>query len=216
MKPHPVKPRRARNPFHEAPEETDPAVPPEGGKGAPYGFEEHGQRPGPDGTRDLDKTKDEAKRGSSQVFVRSAVEPAHSPRSSPAEPRGEPSSAVRLEMPTPSRRAEDQGDPRTADERLLDDVSEYLFMGDVDTTDIDVTVAGADVMLTGSVTSEELKQHLEHLVSAVPGVAHVDCQVRVKLIAHRPRAMPVRLESPAARPSWPNQFTTSWASPPTR
>ncbi|MDP3501191.1 MAG: BON domain-containing protein [Myxococcales bacterium] len=209
MKPHPVKPRRARNPFHEAPEEPDPAAPPEGGKGAPYGFEEHGQRPGPDGTRDLDTTKGEAKRGFSHVFVRSAVEPAHAPR-------GQPSSAPRVATPTPSRRAEDHGDTRTADERLLDDVSEYLFMGDVDATDIDVTVAGADVTLTGSVTSEELKQHLEHLVSAVPGVAHVECQVRVKLIAHRPRAMPVRLESPTARPSWPNQFTTSWASPPTR
>lgn len=216
MKPHQPKPRRARNPFHEAPEEPDPTAPPEGGKGAPYGFEEHGQRPGPDGTRDLDKAASAAKGTSSQVFVRSAVEPAHRPWSSPVELRGEPSSAVRFEAPTPGRRAEDEGDTRTADERLLDDVSEYLFMGDVDTTDINVTVAGADVTLTGSVTSEELKQHLEHLVSAVPGVAHVDCQVRVKLIAHRPRAMPVRLESPMARPSWPNQFTTSWASPPTR
>ncbi|MDP1922296.1 MAG: BON domain-containing protein [Myxococcales bacterium] len=201
MKPHQQKPRRARNPFHENPEEPDPAAPPEGGKGEPYGFEEHGQRPGPDGTRDLDKDAFEAKGTSSQIFLRSAVAPARAPRS---------------ETPTPDRRAEDEGDTRTADERLLDDVSEYLFMGDLDTTDIDVTVAGADVTLTGTVTSEELKQNLEHLVSAVPGVAHVECQVRVKLIAHRPRAMPVRVDSPIARPSWPNQFTTSWASPPTR
>lgn len=201
MKPHQQKPRRARNPFHEAPEEPDAATPPEGGKGAPYGFEEHGQRPGPDGTRDLDEAAFEAKGTSSQIFLRSAVAPTGAPRS---------------EVPVPRRRAEDEGDARTADEKLLDDVSEYLFMGDLDTTDINVTVHGGEATLTGTVTSEELKQNLEHLVSAVPGVAHVECQVRVKLIAHRPRAMPVRLESPAARPSWPNQFTTSWASPPTR
>lgn len=212
MKTHHQKSRRARNPFHEAPEELDVEAPPEGGKGEPYGFEEHGQRPGPDGTRDLDHDAFMAQRTSSQIFLRSEMAPASAPRPSPAQPRSE----GRSEMQTPNRRAEDQRDTRTGDERLLDDVSEYLFMGDLDTTDINVTVAGADVTLTGTVTSEELKQNLEHLVAAVPGVEHVECQVRVKQIAHRPRAVPIRVESPTARPSWPNQFTTSWASPPTR
>ena len=211
MKPDQLKPRRAHNPFHDDPEAPDFDAPPEGGNGEPYGFEEHGQRPGPDGTRDLDHDAFVAQRTSSQIFLRSeALAPG--PRPSPARPRG----AERSETQTPSRRAEDEGDARTADEKLLDDVSEHLFMGDLDTTDINLSVTGADVTLTGSVSSEELKQNLEHLVAAVPGVAHVECQVRVKQIAHRPRAVPTRVESPTARPSWPNQFTTSWASPPSR
>lgn len=213
MKPHSLKPRRARNPFHEAPVQLDASAPPEGGEGTPYGFEEHGQRHGPpiEGRHDFDQDEFEAQGTSRQLFLRREPDAADASLRHPDE-----AAASTTPAPGVERRAEDEGDTRTADQRLRDDISEYLFMGDLDTTDIDLRVEGAAVTLTGSVSSQELKRNLEHLVAAVPGVATVDCQVRVKQPAHRPRSVPIRSGPPMPQPSWPNQFTTTWASPPSR
>jgi len=194
-------PRRASNPFHEAPDEPD--APPKDSEVARRlsGFEEHGERRGPSAydLRNFEHDELEAK----GLFLRGAPVAEDAPQPPPV-------------VPGTQRRAEDEGDTRTADQRLLDDVSEYLFMGDLDTTDLELTVASGTVTLTGTVSSQAASRNLEQLVSAVPGVTRVESQLKVSRPARQPRTMPVRAEPPAAQPSWPNQFTTTWASPPTR
>jgi hypothetical protein len=68
-----------------------------------------------------------------------------------------------------------------SDERIREDVCERLSEeGEVDASDIEVTVAGAEVTLDGEVDGKEEGRLAEELAEGTPGVRHVNNNLRVK------------------------------------
>jgi osmotically-inducible protein OsmY len=68
-----------------------------------------------------------------------------------------------------------------SDERIREDVSDRI-MDDphVDGSDIELTVSGGEVTLTGTVSSRGEKRRAEDLAESVSGVTHVQNNLRVQ------------------------------------
>ncbi len=74
-----------------------------------------------------------------------------------------------------------------SDERIHEDVCERLTEhGDVDARDIEVTVAGAEVTLSGTVPSRGQKRLAEDVADAVSGVIEVHNRLRIQRSAEPP------------------------------
>jgi osmotically-inducible protein OsmY len=68
-----------------------------------------------------------------------------------------------------------------SDERIREDVSDRLMEDRyVDATDIEVTIAGAEVTLSGTVASREAKRRAENIAADVLGVKDVQNRLRVQ------------------------------------
>ena len=68
-----------------------------------------------------------------------------------------------------------------SDERLTEDINERLtYDDDVDASDVSVNVAAGEATLTGTVNSRAEKRRAEDLADDVPGVTHVQNNLRVK------------------------------------
>jgi hypothetical protein len=66
-------------------------------------------------------------------------------------------------------------------DRIREDVSDRLTDDwHVDATEIEVTVSGTEVTLTGTVTSREQRRRAEDIAESVSGVTHVQNNLRVK------------------------------------
>ncbi|MBZ6078170.1 BON domain-containing protein [Microvirga puerhi] len=84
------------------------------------------------------------------------------------------------------RRAENRGrGPKgyqRSDERIREDVNDRLTDDShVDASEIEVTVAGREVTLNGTVQSRFEKRHAEDIADSVSGVTHVQNNLRVQL-----------------------------------
>lgn len=67
-----------------------------------------------------------------------------------------------------------------SDERIREDVSDRLADDAyVDASDIDITVSGGEVTLTGTVDHRMVKRRAEDIAESVPGVRHVQNNLRV-------------------------------------
>ncbi|HVC30384.1 MAG TPA: BON domain-containing protein [Steroidobacteraceae bacterium] len=67
-----------------------------------------------------------------------------------------------------------------SDERLREDISERLMQARyIDSSDVTVEVAGAKVVLAGTVPERRMKHAIEDLVDACPGVQDIDNRIRV-------------------------------------
>lgn len=68
-----------------------------------------------------------------------------------------------------------------SDERIREDVCERLtYDWSVDASDVEVNVSKGEVTLTGSVESRHSKRRAEDIVDDIPGVRHVQNNLRVK------------------------------------
>lgn len=69
---------------------------------------------------------------------------------------------------------------KRSDERIREDVCERLgSQGEVDASEVEVQVQDGHVTLTGTVTHQRDKRHLEDLAEVVPGVQEVITELRV-------------------------------------
>jgi len=67
-----------------------------------------------------------------------------------------------------------------SDDRLKEDICERLYhSGDIDSSEVTVTVAEGKVVLDGTVSDRSMKYAMEDLVDNVPGVKDIDNRVRV-------------------------------------
>ena len=67
-----------------------------------------------------------------------------------------------------------------SDERIREDVCDRLTMhGDIDASNVEVEVVGAEVTMRGMVDSRSSRRLAEDVAEAVPGVRHVHNEVRV-------------------------------------
>jgi len=67
-----------------------------------------------------------------------------------------------------------------SDDRLKEDICERLdHSGDIDSSEVTVTVAEGKVVLDGTVSDRSMKYAMEDLVDNVPGVKDIDNRVRV-------------------------------------
>ena len=70
---------------------------------------------------------------------------------------------------------------KRSDERVLEDVSERLMQhGDIDASDIEVTVENGEVTLIGTVDSRWTKRHAAEIIDDMSGVHDVHNQLRVR------------------------------------
>jgi hypothetical protein len=87
----------------------------------------------------------------------------------------------RREQPEPRRYALGPKGYQRSDERLREDISERLMAAHhIDSSDVTVEVAGAKVVLDGTVPERRMKHAIEDLVDACPGVQDIDDKIRVK------------------------------------
>jgi len=80
---------------------------------------------------------------------------------------------------------------RRSDERIREDVCErFTAHGELDPTDVEVSVRGGEVRLSGTVSTRAQKRLAEDIVDAVFGVAEVHNHLRVRplLVDPRPQA----------------------------
>ena len=67
-----------------------------------------------------------------------------------------------------------------SDERLREDISERLMQaGDIDSSEVTVTVTAGKVTLEGTVPDRYMKHYIEDIVDVCPGVQDIDNRVRV-------------------------------------
>ena len=67
-----------------------------------------------------------------------------------------------------------------SDERLREDISERLMQArHLDSSDVTVEVAGAKVVLEGTVPERRMKHAIEDLTDACPGVQDIENRIRV-------------------------------------
>ena len=79
-----------------------------------------------------------------------------------------------------------------SDERITEDVHHRLTEDRfLDASDIEVTVSGREVTLSGTVNSREAKRHAEDCVDEVSGVEHVQNNLRVRKATnyHAPKVL---------------------------
>lgn len=70
---------------------------------------------------------------------------------------------------------------KRSDERIKEDVSDRIFqMNMVDSSDVEVSVKGGEVTLTGSVPNRIMKWQLENMIDSLGGVTEVHNQLRVR------------------------------------
>jgi len=68
-----------------------------------------------------------------------------------------------------------------SDERLREEICERLIQaGDIDSSDVTVTVSNCRVTLEGTVPDRYMKHEIEDLVDAAPGVQDIDNRIRVE------------------------------------
>jgi len=85
---------------------------------------------------------------------------------------------------------------RRSDERIRDDINDRLTDNDwLDASDVDVSVSGGEVTLSGMVESRHAKRLAEDIAEAVSGVTHVQNNLRVQ------RGWEVGMGSPAVSTS---------------
>lgn len=83
-----------------------------------------------------------------------------------------------------------------SDERLREDISERLMQaGDIDSSDVTVSVVAGKVTLEGTVPDRHMKHAIEDLADACPGVQDVDNKIRVERYAESEDAPRSRAES---------------------
>ncbi|KAA0595804.1 hypothetical protein J2848_002993 [Azospirillum lipoferum] len=69
---------------------------------------------------------------------------------------------------------------RRSDERILEDINERLTDDhQIDASDIGVRVEGGEVTLSGTVTDRAARRRAEDIAESVPGVGHVQNDLRV-------------------------------------
>jgi osmotically-inducible protein OsmY len=67
-----------------------------------------------------------------------------------------------------------------SDERITEDINEKLYQDDyVDASNIEVSVSGGEVTLSGTVESRNVKRHAEDLAESVTGVKNVQNNLKV-------------------------------------
>jgi osmotically-inducible protein OsmY len=72
-----------------------------------------------------------------------------------------------------------------SDDRIREDINDRLTDDYyVDATDVDVTVSGTEVTLSGTVDNREAKRRAEDIAEAVSGVSHVQNNLRVRQQQH--------------------------------
>ncbi|HEY2734009.1 MAG TPA: BON domain-containing protein [Polyangiales bacterium] len=87
---------------------------------------------------------------------------------------------------------------RRADTRIAEDVNDRLMLhGEIDPTDIEVSVADGTVQLSGMVESRFEKRLAERIADSVAGVVDVDNRLRIGSIDHSG-------DVPAAQPGLPH------------
>jgi osmotically-inducible protein OsmY len=69
---------------------------------------------------------------------------------------------------------------RRSDDRIKEDVNDRLSEGYLDATEIDVSVSGSEVVLTGTVNSRTDKRRAEDIAEHVAGVTNVENRLRVR------------------------------------
>lgn len=80
----------------------------------------------------------------------------------------------------PSYRGRGPKNYQRSDERIREDVCERLYRDDrVDASDLEVTVEGGVVSMSGSVQDREMKRRAEDLAESCGGVRDVQNQIRV-------------------------------------
>jgi BON domain len=81
---------------------------------------------------------------------------------------------------------------RRTDERIFEDLCERLTEhGDIDATDIEVTVSGGEATLSGTVATRSQKRLAEDVVDRISGVTEVHNQLRIQRAGDAvPRASP--------------------------
>ncbi|MCE3283200.1 MAG: hypothetical protein K0Q66_1937, partial [Chitinophagaceae bacterium] len=68
-----------------------------------------------------------------------------------------------------------------SDERIKDDLNDRLSDDSfVDASEVDVTVEGCEVVLTGTVDSKEEKRRAEDIAERVSGVKNVENRLKVR------------------------------------
>lgn len=84
------------------------------------------------------------------------------------------------EVERPSYRGRGPKNYQRSDERIREDVCERLYRDDrVDASDLEVTVEGGVVTMSGSVQDREMKRRAEDLAESCGGVRDVQNQIRV-------------------------------------
>lgn len=69
---------------------------------------------------------------------------------------------------------------RRSDERILEDINERLTDDHhIDASDVGVTVEGGEVTLSGTVADRSARRRAEDIAESVPGVGHVQNDLRV-------------------------------------
>lgn len=86
----------------------------------------------------------------------------------------------------PGRRGLHQGkgpkNYQRSDERILEDINDRLCDNAyIDASEIDVSIAGGDVVISGSVEDRESKRLAEDLIESVTGVKNVENRLRVSV-----------------------------------
>jgi osmotically-inducible protein OsmY len=69
---------------------------------------------------------------------------------------------------------------RRSDDRIREDVNDRLSEGYLDATEIEVSVSGGEVVLTGTVNSRTDKRRAEDIAEHVSGVSNVENRLRVR------------------------------------
>ena len=68
-----------------------------------------------------------------------------------------------------------------SDERIREDVSDRMWLNSwLDASDVEVSVSNGEVTLAGTVPSREEKRRAEDIAESVPGVTHVQNNLRVR------------------------------------
>jgi hypothetical protein len=84
-------------------------------------------------------------------------------------------------MPQPRRSGKGPKGYKRSDERIREDVCDQLSQNDdVDPSELEVSVSGGEVTLTGTVPERRMKYMVEQIVDRVSGVNEIHNQLRVK------------------------------------
>lgn len=76
---------------------------------------------------------------------------------------------------------------KRSDERILEDVHQHLTDDHwLDASDIEVSVSGGDVSLSGQVSNRDDKHRAERIVETLPGVQHVQNNLRLRSASYTP------------------------------
>jgi hypothetical protein len=91
-------------------------------------------------------------------------------------------------LPSGAHRGRGPRGYRRSDARILEDVNDRLTYDEhLDASDIEVSVSDCEVTLQGMVSGRRMKRHAEDITDSVPGVTHVQNNLRVSQSGVTPR-----------------------------